>query len=48
MWYDLTDNDIIHPAEGAEYVLKGSQLVEGCSGLFLLHFSYSVICIIHS
>ena len=32
MWYDLALKDIIHPAEGGEYVLKGSELVEGCSG----------------
>ena len=32
MWYDLGLKDIIHPAEGGEYVLKGSELVEGCSG----------------
>lgn len=32
VWNDLSENDIIYPAEGAEYVLKGSELVEGCSG----------------
>lgn len=32
MWNDLAENDIIHPSDGAEYVLKGSELVEGCSG----------------
>ncbi|KAH1051128.1 hypothetical protein AAZX31_08G136800 [Glycine max] len=31
VWYDLGLKDIIHPAEGGEYVLKGSELVEGCS-----------------
>ncbi|KAK6238027.1 hypothetical protein QUC31_003496 [Theobroma cacao] len=31
VWNDLADNDIIHPSDGAEYVLKGSELVEGCS-----------------
>ncbi|KAL6222960.1 hypothetical protein ACLB2K_006350 [Fragaria x ananassa] len=31
VWNDLSENDIIYPAEGAEYVLKGSELVEGCS-----------------
>ncbi|XP_068316755.1 protein SOSEKI 2 [Pyrus communis] len=31
VWNDLAENDIIYPAEGAEYVLKGSELVEGCS-----------------
>ncbi|OIV98424.1 hypothetical protein TanjilG_16751 [Lupinus angustifolius] len=34
VWYDLALNDIIHSAEGAEYVLKGSELVEGCSERF--------------
>jgi hypothetical protein len=34
VWHDLALKDIIHPSEGgAEYVLKGSELVEGsCSG----------------
>ncbi|XP_038997938.1 protein UPSTREAM OF FLC-like [Hibiscus syriacus] len=27
VWNDLTDNDIIPPSDGAEYVLKGSELV---------------------
>ncbi|XWS44895.1 hypothetical protein CRYUN_Cryun15aG0089000 [Craigia yunnanensis] len=31
VWNDLADNDIIPPSDGAEYVLKGSKLVEGCS-----------------
>ncbi|KAF3441032.1 hypothetical protein FNV43_RR19318 [Rhamnella rubrinervis] len=31
VWNDLAENDIIYPAEGFEYVLKGSELVEGCS-----------------
>ncbi|KAJ6918842.1 protein UPSTREAM OF FLC [Populus alba x Populus x berolinensis] len=30
VWNDLAENDIIHPSDGAEYVLKGSELVEGC------------------
>ncbi|XP_062147651.1 protein SOSEKI 2-like [Alnus glutinosa] len=34
VWNDLAENDIIYPAEGAEYVLKGSELVEGCSERF--------------
>lgn len=36
MWNDLAENDIIYPTEGAEYVLKGSELVEGCSGKSVL------------
>ncbi|XVF58939.1 hypothetical protein PTKIN_Ptkin07bG0106600 [Pterospermum kingtungense] len=31
VWNDLADSDIIPPSDGAEYVLKGSELVEGCS-----------------
>ncbi|XVF15152.1 hypothetical protein REPUB_Repub09cG0125300 [Reevesia pubescens] len=31
VWNDLADNDIIPPSGGAEYVLKGSELVDGCS-----------------
>ncbi|GAU19757.1 hypothetical protein TSUD_78830 [Trifolium subterraneum] len=36
VWHDLALKDIIHPSEGgAEYVLKGSELVEGsCSERF--------------
>ncbi|XP_027364454.1 protein UPSTREAM OF FLC [Abrus precatorius] len=34
VWYDLGLKDVIHPAEGGEYVLKGSELVEGCSERF--------------
>ncbi|KAL6575997.1 hypothetical protein OROHE_000468 [Orobanche hederae] len=32
VWNDLADNDVIYPSEGAEYVLKGSELIEGCMG----------------
>lgn len=28
----MTENDVIYPSEGAEYVLKGSELIEGCTG----------------
>ncbi|KAL4352264.1 hypothetical protein GQ457_06G043480 [Hibiscus cannabinus] len=31
VWNDLADNDVIPPSDGAEYVLKGSELVDGCS-----------------
>ncbi|CAA3002089.1 protein UPSTREAM OF FLC-like [Olea europaea var. sylvestris] len=31
VWNDLSENDIIYPSEGAEYVLKGSELIEGCT-----------------
>ncbi|XVE83176.1 hypothetical protein DITRI_Ditri16bG0066800 [Diplodiscus trichospermus] len=31
VWNDLADNDIIPPSDGAEYVLKGSELIESCS-----------------
>lgn len=48
MWNDLAENDIIYPAEGAEYVLKGSELVEGCSGTITTQYSlypFGFICI---
>ncbi|XP_022980967.1 protein UPSTREAM OF FLC isoform X1 [Cucurbita maxima] len=31
VWNDLSENDIVYPAEGAEYVLKASELVDVCS-----------------
>lgn len=34
VWNDLTENDPIYPAEGAEYVLKGSELIRGCTERF--------------
>ncbi|RWR93021.1 protein UPSTREAM OF FLC-like protein [Cinnamomum micranthum f. kanehirae] len=34
VWNDLSENDVIHPAEGAEYVLKGSEVIEGCAERF--------------
>ncbi|XP_028776542.1 protein UPSTREAM OF FLC-like [Neltuma alba] len=34
VWYDLGVNDIIHPTDAAEYVLKGSKLLRGCSERF--------------
>ena len=36
VWNDLAENDIIYPTEGAEYVLKGSELIEGCTGILLV------------
>lgn len=32
VWNDVGENDVIYPSEGAEYVLKGSELIEGCTG----------------
>nr|DAD21903.1 TPA_asm: hypothetical protein HUJ06_023366 [Nelumbo nucifera] len=34
VWNDLAENDVIYPAEGAEYILKGSELIEGCAERF--------------
>ncbi|XP_058096730.1 protein SOSEKI 2 [Magnolia sinica] len=34
VWNDLAENDVIYPAEGAEYVLKGSEIIEGCAERF--------------
>ncbi|KAF7839979.1 protein UPSTREAM OF FLC-like [Senna tora] len=31
VWCDLAANDVVYPTEGAEYVLKGSQLVQEAS-----------------
>lgn len=28
MWHDLCEDDLILPAQGSEYVLKGSELLE--------------------
>ncbi|KAJ8769648.1 hypothetical protein K2173_005251 [Erythroxylum novogranatense] len=42
VWNDLAESDVIYPSEGAEYVLKGSELVEGSSERFqLLHVNNS-------
>ncbi|KAH0451893.1 hypothetical protein IEQ34_019192 [Dendrobium chrysotoxum] len=30
VWNDLSENDIIYPADGAEYILKGSEIIHGC------------------
>ncbi|KAG0449702.1 hypothetical protein HPP92_027134 [Vanilla planifolia] len=29
VWNDLSENDVIYPAEGAEYILKGSEIIHG-------------------
>ncbi|KAF8012107.1 hypothetical protein BT93_I0284 [Corymbia citriodora subsp. variegata] len=29
VWNDLSENEVIYPAEGAEYVLKGSEIIDG-------------------
>ncbi|KAJ4767620.1 UPSTREAM OF FLC protein (DUF966) [Rhynchospora pubera] len=34
VWNDLSENDIIYPSDGAEYVLKGSEIVPGCAERF--------------
>ncbi|KAH7836712.1 hypothetical protein Vadar_004644 [Vaccinium darrowii] len=31
VWHDLSENDFIYPASGKEYVLKGSELLDGGS-----------------
>lgn len=33
VWNDLGENDVMYPSEGADYVLKGSELMQGCTGL---------------
>ncbi|KAH0693517.1 hypothetical protein KY285_020614 [Solanum tuberosum] len=34
VWNDLAENDFICPCEGAEYVLKGSEIIEGSTEKF--------------
>ncbi|XP_055833697.1 protein SOSEKI 2 [Solanum dulcamara] len=34
VWNDLAENDFIFPSEGAEYVLKGSEIIEGSTEKF--------------
>ncbi|KMZ66255.1 hypothetical protein ZOSMA_2G02660 [Zostera marina] len=34
VWNDLGENDVVYPAEGVEYILKGSEIVESCSEHF--------------
>jgi hypothetical protein len=48
VWNDLSDNDVIYPSDGVEYVLKGSEIFPGCStgnyhyhSVFLLSVAYS-------
>ncbi|KAK3150732.1 hypothetical protein QOZ80_3AG0236960 [Eleusine coracana subsp. coracana] len=31
VWNDLSENDVIYPSDGVEYVLKGSEIFSGCS-----------------
>ncbi|KAL1300003.1 hypothetical protein AAHE18_18G148700 [Arachis hypogaea] len=41
VWCDLALNDIIHPTEGAEYILKGSEFVQASSAILVSFFSCS-------
>ncbi|OIT32535.1 PREDICTED: protein UPSTREAM OF FLC [Nicotiana attenuata] len=42
VWNDLAENDFICPSEGAEYVLKGSEIIEGSTEKFQqLHITES-------
>ncbi|KAI8540779.1 hypothetical protein RHMOL_Rhmol08G0011600 [Rhododendron molle] len=34
VWNDLGENDVIYPSDGAEYVLKGSELIQPCTEKF--------------
>lgn len=31
VWHDLSENDFIYPAHGQEYILKGSEILDGAS-----------------
>lgn len=49
MWHDLSEDDIIQPAHGSEYVLKGSELFcESNSGqeyiMDLVLFIFTMLC----
>ncbi|XP_062216545.1 protein SOSEKI 2-like [Phragmites australis] len=37
VWNDLSENDVIYPSDGVEYVLKGSEIFPGCSSDRLQH-----------
>ena len=42
VWNDLSENDVVYPAEGYEYVLKASQLVDlhaSCGDFLSLYLS---------
>ena len=42
VWNDLSENDVIYPADGAEYVLKGSEIIAGCSSGNHLFFFFKI------
>lgn len=43
MWNDLSENDVIYPSDGVEYVLKGSEIFPGCSS-----GTPSILCLLTS
>ncbi|KAG6399731.1 hypothetical protein SASPL_141212 [Salvia splendens] len=47
VWNDLAQNDVIYPSEGAEYVLKGSELIEGTTEK-LRHLQISKVPLINN
>ncbi|XP_047966283.1 protein SOSEKI 2-like [Salvia hispanica] len=47
VWNDLAQNDVIYPCEGAEYVLKGSELIEGTTEK-LRHLQISKVPLINN
>lgn len=40
VWNDLSDNDVIYPSDGVEYVLKGSEIFPGCSSVAADRFQH--------
>jgi hypothetical protein len=48
VWNDLSDNDVIYPSDGVEYVLKGSEIFPGCSSgndhYLAVIYSYCHLC----
>ncbi|KAF7135309.1 hypothetical protein RHSIM_Rhsim08G0009300 [Rhododendron simsii] len=43
VWNDLGENDVIYPSEGAEYVLKGSELIHPCTEKFQQRLQVSTL-----
>ncbi|PKU71961.1 hypothetical protein MA16_Dca007325 [Dendrobium catenatum] len=40
VWNDLSENDLIYPVDGAEYVLKGSEIIHGCTPANIERFQH--------
>lgn len=48
VWNDLSENDVIYPSDGVEYVLKGSEIFPGCSsGTYHYHHLLALHALLH-